>query len=294
MKRGGARFFLGMVLAGLSGCAQISVQHLTPDGSAASGAAGLRYYLPKPYLLVTLLPPSSASTAPSTGSVQQKIATPPPIAPNPPPVPPGGPAAAVPPPAAGLSNPPGAVPTPQPVHTRAGAGAAQGQSTPGATTTPAGQTSAAPSTDTSFQANNDQYMVKLIYLPDLSNPMTINITAGLFGTASFQPTLQDGWMLTSLQGSTDNSQAVQLAESVISAAAGAGSKAATGGTTTKAGGGPTGSAALVAALLPPNTVLSPGLYAFSYDHSSGRLIGVCAVTYFLSGGNVPGDCPPSY
>jgi hypothetical protein len=289
MGRGVLISALSMVLAA---CAQISVQHLTPDGTAASGAPGLRYYLPKPYLLVTLLPPSSTST--TTGSVQQHVQTPAAIPPNPPPPPPpaaglnqppsqpGAPGAPPPPPVAGLNQPPGTVAAPPTKHVHAAAGAAPsgGKTTPGTTTTPGAQTSSAPSTDTSFQANNDQYTVKLIYLPDLSNPMTINITAGLFGTASFQPTLQDGWMLTSLQGSSDNSQAVQLAESLITAAAGTGSKAATGGATTKGGGGPTGAAALVAAGLPPNTVLSPGLYAFNYDHASGRLIGVCAVTYF--------------
>lgn len=308
---GKIRFFSGLALAALSGCAQISVQHLSPDGSTASGAAGLRYYLPKPYLLVTLLPPSSTST---TSSPDQQVKTPPPVAANPgpanpgaatpapaaglnnPPVPVPPPAAlTAPPPPAGLTNPPGTVSAPKASRTKGGAGPAQGGATPGTTTTPANQMSSAPATDTSFQASNDQYMVKLIYLPDLSNPMVINISAGLFGTASFQPTLQDGWMLTSLQGSTDNSQAVQLAESVISAVAGTASKTATaaGGTATKAGGGPTGATALVEALLPPNSVLSPGLYAFNYD-PSGRLIGVCAVSYFHSGGNVPGNCPPSH
>jgi hypothetical protein len=265
---------LTSALAVLGGCAQISVQHLTPDGTQASGAPGLRYYLPKPYLLVTLLPPSSTSGS----SGQQHVAMPPPVAPTPAPTP-------------GLMTPPGTVPPPPAPtpRTRAGAGTASPNptTTKSDTTTPGQQSTPAPATDTSFQANNDQYTIKLIYLPDLHNPMTINMTAGLFGTAGYQPTLQDGWMLTSLQGSTDNSQMVQLVEAAITAAAGGGSKAATGGVTTKAGGAPEE----LAALLPKDTVLSPGLYSFRYDPATGYIVGVCAVTYFRTGGNAPGECP---
>jgi len=141
-------------------------------------------------------------------------------------------------------------------------------------------------------ASNDQYTVKLIYLPDLANPMTITFTAGLFGTASFQPTLQDGWMLTSLQSSADNSQAVQLAQSLLTAAAGTGGAATTAGAakklTTTAGGGPT--AEQLAQLLSQNAVLAPGLYSFYVDPTTKEITRVCAVTYFPPSKSTSGDC----
>ena len=41
------------VSALVGGCANIKVVALDANGNQAGGAEGLRYYLPKPYLLVT-------------------------------------------------------------------------------------------------------------------------------------------------------------------------------------------------------------------------------------------------
>jgi hypothetical protein len=74
-------------------------------------------------------------------------------------------------------------------------------------------------------------MVRLIYLPDYTHPMAINENPGLFGLASMKPTLQDGWMLTSLEGSGDSKTAetigavAQLIGSVEGGPAVAGAKA---------------------------------------------------------------------
>lgn len=40
----------------LAGCAGVTVQALNVEGTAKSGQPGLRYYMPRPYLLVTQLP----------------------------------------------------------------------------------------------------------------------------------------------------------------------------------------------------------------------------------------------
>jgi hypothetical protein len=47
------------------------------------------------------------------------------------------------------------------------------------------------------------YSVKLVYLPDYSHPMSLQMKSGWFGTTTMAPTLTDGWMLASLNGSAD-------------------------------------------------------------------------------------------
>jgi hypothetical protein len=77
------------------------------------------------------------------------------------------------------------------------------------------------------------YAVKLIYLPDYSQPMSIQLKSGVFGNSSSAPTLQDGWMLTSMSGSADSGGAAVISAltSLGSAfAGGAGPAAAKGGT----------------------------------------------------------------
>src|SRR4029079_11786118 len=87
----------------------------------------------------------------------------------------------------------------------------------------------------SYQVGNDTYVLKLIYLPDMSKSMALKITPSILGSVSAQPQLQDGWMLTSLQASADNSKAIEsfttLARALIggggSAVAGSGDKSIT-------------------------------------------------------------------
>jgi hypothetical protein len=133
--------------------------------------------------------------------------------------------------------------------------------------------------DTSFGMFTKQYGVKLIYLPDPSRPMVLRQHAGL-GSAQMNVTLQDGWMLTSLNSAADSKTAETLASiaSVIGAVY-AGGSGATG--TTKAlksgGAGPGDNAASN----PP--VLPPGLYKIVFD-KSGVLSNVCQVVRFATTG----------
>lgn len=132
--------------------------------------------------------------------------------------------------------------------------------------------------DTAFSMFTKQYGVKLIYLPDPSRPMVLRQHAG-FGSSQMNVTLQDGWMLTSLNSSADSKTAETLASiaSVIGAVY-AGGSGATG--TTKAlksgGGGPNDSTSN-----PP--VLPPGLYKIVFD-KSGALTNVCQVVRFATTG----------
>ena len=170
-------------LAALSACASINAVPLTADGTSALPGAekGFRYYLPRPYLLVTELPATaSAASGP-------KIVNPPgPPAPK------------------GFKIPPGAAP-----GGKGGAGPGGGDggaATAGAdgsdssqknTPQQTGQASNA-TTNSGFSASTPTYSIKLIYLPDYSRPMAVTMSTGMFGTASMQLTLQDGWMLTNV------------------------------------------------------------------------------------------------
>lgn len=279
----------------LAGCAGISVQHLTPDGTGVSGVDGIRYYLPKPYLLVTLLPPDSqtASTGQGASGVPQ-VGTPPARGRNSPPRAPTAPAA----PAAHVAP---AAPNHNAGQPLPNAGGAQhnqnqsqnqnqannhgqsGQQNSGqmAVGTTNGTAVGAPTTNTSFVAVTSQYIVKLIYLPDYSNPMVIKITAGLIGSITAQPTLQDGWMLTGFQGSADNSQLPQVLGTLVSSLAGGSSKAASGGATAalpKAGGGNTEGG--TASSILTDQMLEPGLFSFHYDDVTKALTDVCLVRRF--------------
>ena len=278
---------IGLLLASalaVSGCAGVSVQALSPDGQHAVGAAGLRYYLPRPYLLVTAAPANVAEAAPSeklrivdpddSGAAtsaekrpgdrgSDRSSTSPASHSRsqlPPPPSQGGP------PAQGSS--------------RAGAGGGGSEQDKGdksKSSSSDSQGASGPASDTSFQHLVGSYQVELIYLPDLSRPMSITMSSGLFGTASSQPTLVDGWMLTSLQGSSDSKAAETLGAlaSIISSAEGGGAAKAAA----KAGAGDDGPAPRDRPVQ-PRGILGPGLYAFDYDGKSGLLTRVCAVTLF--------------
>jgi hypothetical protein len=239
----------------MSGCASISVRHLDPTGSHRDGVSGIRYYLPRPYLLVTLLPPEADSVAPS-GADTDKLG-------------------------AGKKAP--ATPQKGDVgQEEKGSQDGQGQGVASGNSLPA-------QTDSDFSARTSQYVVKLIYLPDLHNPMALQMRAGLFGSISAQPTLQNGWLLTNLQGSADNSQ---LLVSAIGALAGNASKGSSGGTSGKSSSvvNLTDFMKLVSA---SDQILQPGLYSFNYD-DSGQMTGLCLMTAFGAGNATsPERCPPS-
>jgi len=236
------RIFVFVLLAALSGCASIDVVPLTPNGSEdRSQEHGIRYFLPKPYLLVTELP--------MVGPGDQ-----------------GAPAAA------------------------GGAGkgggkddSSKGDGGGGKDSSAQASTPSAPSSDTSFSAATTQYAVKLIYLPDLGRPMALKVNSGLFGTSSVAPTLTDGWMLTSLNGSSDSGAAatLQALTGLISGGASGGKNGGgkSGGDKNAAGGGPP------PIFLPPwgESVLPPGLYEIHFD--VGRSVdGLKPLVYFCKNG----------
>jgi hypothetical protein len=124
-----------------------------------------------------------------------------------------------------------------------------------------------------------QYGVKLIYLPDRSRPMVLRQHAGI-GSTQMNATLQDGWMLTSLNSSADSKTAETLASlaSVVSAAYGGGSGATGTTKASKSGGGDEKDKTTVN---PP--VLPPGLYKIMFDRG-GVLTSVCQVVRFSTTG----------
>lgn len=285
---------------GITGCAGITVQQLTVDGSAASGVEGMRYYMPRPYLLVTAVPATAkvAGAATTTDGPQAPVDVPPPekqkkpIQPMPPkkepytgqPIPPPPPPVAMPniggrhrlqgptagaPPAEEKKEKKDAPAPEKDTDTKPDAAAAAG--------------GAASTGETSYQHQGAQYQVKLIYLPDLSKPMAITQSSGLFGTVSVQPTLVNGWMLTSLQASADNKTAETLQAVAALVTAQKGPAVAAAGAAAKTAGGPLDQQAPV----PPqdlagNWLLEPGLYAFDYDTRLGSLTRVCQVTSFAA------------
>jgi hypothetical protein len=135
--------------------------------------------------------------------------------------------------------------------------------------------SSSPVSDTSFMAATPQYMVKLIYLPDLAHPMAMSENTGLFGTSEMKPVLQDGWMLTSLDATADSKVAETL--TAVAAIAGAAMGTGSGGGAGKAAAK---NAASIESIIPHEThILRPGLYRFEYD-KDGLLIGLTPLQHF--------------
>lgn len=239
---------LASALVALGGCAGVSVRQLNYDLSVKRDAPdGAVYYLPKPYLLVTRLPakagglPADFHDGAEPGGGKE-----------------GGSA------------------------TKPGEGAAK----PGDGDDKGGGDDAAPAaisdgTNTSYQVQTSDYVLKLIYLPDLTRPMSITARTGLFGSVKLSPTLQDGWMLTAFSSEADSKIAEVLEHlsgviTSIRVPAGKADEAEPGG------GGPA------------SEVLKPGLYEFHYDQH-GRLTGLCALTNFTAEGveaPAKGACVP--
>lgn len=232
-------------LSALCGCTSVSFQQLEPNLTARKGSpAGAIYYMPKPYLLVAQLPNSAPVAA------QANDPTPPP---------------------------------PNPQGSKGNSGDVSGfpKGLGGAGVKGGGEEEAPPPpvisgpSDQSFGGLSEGYMIKLVYLPDMSRPMSMSVRAGL-GTASLKPTLQNGWMLTGFDATADSKTAEILASvaQVITAYKTPGKSAAGGA----AGGGPS------------RPVLRPGLYEFVYD-AVGRLSALCPVSFFDETGVVPNATP---
>jgi hypothetical protein len=228
---------------GLCGCAGVTVKPLTPTGTASGGEEGVRYYRPEPYLLVAALPPTPPSSAPGVNIPAPQNLPPPnglgqesPV----PQAPPDKKDKTTPKPKPSKPEP---KPAPQAANWQGpdlNAPGASGGTSPkddptspkkddtGGSSPPPTPSSAA---DVSFSASTPQYTIRLVYLPDYSHPMAMSMHSGLFGTASFAPALQDGWMLTSLQASGDNKVAETLTAvgSIVSAIKGGGASTAGSG-----------------------------------------------------------------
>ena len=139
----------------------------------------------------------------------------------------------------------------------------------------------APVSDNGFQVGSGGYLAKLVWLPDYSKPMAITETPGLFGSASMSVTLANGWMLTSLNGSGDSKTAETLTALASLASSIGGVVTGVGAVKPKAGGVPGADETPRGA-----ASLRPGLYEFRYDEVTGRIVGVCAVSFFTASGPV--------
>jgi len=241
----------GVSIGCLSSCASVTVTPITYQGQPKNETAGIRYYMPKPYLLVTRIPAELKITneAPTAGPAPSRFGS-------------AGPADELQP----AARPSASSAT---TETKASAQAQPSQTSPSSTS------------DMSYQLGNSTYLLKLVYLPDMSKAMVINLVPGIFGTSSLQPTLQNGWMLTSMQTSADNTKAIDDLTTLATAFIGGAKPAATASTT---------KSTLKAAEAPrtqpspeENDILPPGLYEFQYD-SEGYLIGLCKVAQFKNGG----------
>jgi hypothetical protein len=187
---------IALVSSALASCAQVTSIPLNMDGSEdklPDGSAkvhGIRYYMPKPYLLVTELPAVPSSRARTEGDQGSAAAR------------------------AEKEGNPGKGKNPSQENSQS-------------------QTAApsAPTSDTSFTATMATYSMKLIYLPDYSRPMALQVRAGMFGSVSANPALQDGWMLGSLTSSVDSGAAAALT------ALGGFKPGSTGGATSRKGSG---------------------------------------------------------
>lgn len=276
MKAIGARAALCAVvcLIALGGCASVDVQALNPDGTPSRQADGIRYYIPRPYIVAVALPPAPASGADANGGggnnngaqnpvppAANQNGHPGGIAPNPPNAAPAGGAPATPQPQAADNTQ---------TNKNATADTGNGQTT---------ATAAGAAADGDFLFSNAGYMFKLIYLPDYSKPMAIQLRPGVFGTSSVSPQLAYGWMLTSMSASADNSKFIDDITSMVSSLAGGAAKAA------KAGGAPSPGGQAPAS----QGLLAPGLYKVLLHRRTGDIAGLCQVAAFPLPNPIPID-----
>jgi hypothetical protein len=122
-----------------------------------------------------------------------------------------------------------------------------------------------------------QYSIKLIYLPDFDHPMLISQKVYPFTISDFKPSLQNGWMITGLDSSSDTTGSATISSlaSLLGAVKGGGSSAT--GTSSSKSKSESNSAfdefLKQDNIAPQNTpdfpVLPPGLYSLSYKDGTG-------------------------
>jgi hypothetical protein len=257
----------------LAGCASVTAIPLEADGlNAVPGAQpGFRYYIPRPYLLVAEAPAAKAGggsggtkSQPGLCKDEKKGIMLPCKKDQKPDTPPGAVGAA--PPAEKKTD---AAQTKTPAPDTGGSPAAPG-----------------PAADISFQFGDGKtYIAKLVYLPDYSRPMAVELNTGLVGISHVDMTLQDGWMLTSVSANADNSKMADVLTAAIQALSAGG----TGGTSAAASKAKTASNKVGGEepLAPKDRSLRPGLYAFDYNYGMSRVSALCAVAYFGPNGSTP-------
>ena len=242
----------------IASCAHVRIYPLDADGKIRAGEQeGARYYLPKPYLIVAEVPVDPQVSTHDEAGGHHKIWMS----------------------SGGTGQPKEAKPDDSGDTDSSDSAADDSSGAPGGTT------------DTSFGMMTKQYGIKLIYLPDLSHPMAITESTGLFGTATMKPTLQDGWMLTELDAETDSKTAETLAAvgSLLGGGSSGSDASGSSGAASAAklammhafmneGMAPESAKQLVQSPTGP-PVLKPGLYELHYNQK-GMLDGISAVACF--------------
>ena len=295
-------FALATAFCFVAGCAGIKVTPLDQNGlRAKSGRTnqeeGLRYYMPMPYLIVAELPPTIGQSTTSSNGLDTSDSNGP-FA-NPPPSDGTLPTNAIAAPgAAAVTGSKGKEkPSQQSQNPSANTQNSKGMGT-NTTSGPSNSspTSPPPISDLSFGGSTPQYVIKLVYLPDMRHPMAMTQSAGI-GTAEMKPELQDGWMLTTLDATADAkvAESLQAIGSMVGSAFGAGTGTKAAGAAASnlpaPGGGPGGArptrmpSDLSSYYDALKGVLRPGLYRFDYD-ANGTLTGISAVEFFTGNGTV--------
>ncbi len=236
----------------LAACSRVRVVPLHPGTYERNCDAqeGIRYFLPKPSLLVTEGPASAQGTrqpeAPARSADQSKLST-----------------------------------DVEDLSKDAEKLAAEATKPPADSTKPPGDSTRTPSPGPSTPATGKlntilgptgptNYTITLRYLPDYSQPMAIYVPWGLGGSATFNPTLQDGWMLTSMNATSDTktSETITALAAMVTAVGGTASKVAAMGPS-QDGERPQRTPKL----------LEPGPYAFNFD-DQGKFEGRTRVAEF--------------
>ena len=261
-----------LVLAPLASCGSITAVQLNPGtlDEKAGGSEGIVYYLPRPYLLVARGPDietpgqkksdqksdvdKSTNQNPGANKSKTKIDKAIALAPQQHPTtiakdPPSAASA----PASSASDPNGKF-FPYADNVNPDPSGQRQVAPTKSTTNPQTNAQGVASDATTFIVGANQYLLKLVYLPDCAHPMSLKITPGILGSTNIQPQMVNGWQLVGFSAQIDNSQ---LLTTVINALSGHAAPSSQPGTSTKKDSNyddQVGSAAN------PQAVFEPGLY----------------------------------